>query len=242
MKFSWSKTWMAAAVVAAIMGSVGCAGLPFLSGPTEVPQTPTPIPPPPARTEVVVNGSLVFPRRVETSFAAAGEVDAVLVSQGDRVTTGQLLARLDPDVTIALQQELSEAVLKIDQTNEAPGPCPAEVRALPPGRRGTPAQHSQGGAGDRRRRGTDNRLPVRPLPAHRQRRDGADRRGTRRCQRRGRAGRLRGGLPARPEAAQPGHRGPQGPDQLPGTGHGAGPDAAGQHQSRLPGPGGQRHG
>ena len=121
----------------------------------------------------------------------------------------------------------------------SPGPGAAEVRTLPSGRRGTPAQHSQGGAGDRRRRGTDNRLPVRPLPADCQRRDGADRRGTRRCQRRGRAGRLRGGLPARPEAAQPGHRGPQGTDKLPGTGHGAGPDAAGQHQSRLPGPGGQ---
>ena len=110
---------MAAAVVAVIMGSAGCAGLPFLQGPTAVPQAPTPVPPPPARTAVEVNGSLVFPRRVETSFAAAGEVDAVLVSQGDRVAEGQLLARLDPDVTIALRQELSEAVLKIDQTNEA---------------------------------------------------------------------------------------------------------------------------
>ena len=119
MRFSWSKTCLAAAVVAAIIGGAGCTELPFLSGPTAVPQTPTPIPPPPARTEVVVNGSLVFPGRVETSFDTAGEVDAVLVSQGDRVAAGQLLALLDPDVTIALQQELSEAVLKVDQTNEA---------------------------------------------------------------------------------------------------------------------------
>ncbi len=119
MRFSWSKTRLAAAVVAAIIGGAGCTELPFLSGPTAVPQTPTPIPPPPVRTEVVVNGSLVFPRRVETSFDTAGEVDVVLVSQGDRVAAGQLLARLDPDVTIALQQELSEAVLKVDQTNEA---------------------------------------------------------------------------------------------------------------------------
>ena len=119
MRFSWSKTWVAAAVAAVIIGAAGCTGLPFLSGPTAVPQTPTPVPPPPARTEVVVNGSLVFPRQVETSFDTAGEVDAVLVSQGDRVAAGQLLARLDPDVTIALRQELSEAVLKVDQTNEA---------------------------------------------------------------------------------------------------------------------------
>lgn len=119
MRFNWSKTWVAAAVVAAIMGVAGCTELPFLPGPTPVPQTPTPIPPPPARTEVAVNGSLVFPRRVEASFDTAGEVDAVLVSQGDRVAAGQLLARLDQDVNIALRQELSEAVLKVDQTNEA---------------------------------------------------------------------------------------------------------------------------
>ena len=119
MRLNWSKTWVTAAAAAIIIGAAGCAGLPFLPGPTPVPQTPTPVPPPPARTEVAVNGSLVFPSRVEASFDTAGEVDAVLVSQGDRVTAGQLLAHLDPDVTIALQQELSEAVLKVDQTNEA---------------------------------------------------------------------------------------------------------------------------
>ena len=121
MRFSWSKTWVAAAVAAVIIGAAGCTGLPFLSGPTAVPQTPTPVPPPPARTEVVVNGSLVFPRQVETSFDTAGEVDAVLVSQGDRVAAGQLLARLDPDVTIALRQELSEAVPEGGPDQRSPG-------------------------------------------------------------------------------------------------------------------------
>ena len=120
MRFSWLKSWAAAgAVAAAVIAGAGCSSIPFLAEPTPVAtraSVPTTEPEP---TEVVVNGSLVFPRRAEASFDISGEVDEVLVEQGDVVTAGQVLARLDSMMFIALEQQLSEAVLQLDRTQES---------------------------------------------------------------------------------------------------------------------------
>ena len=120
MSFSWLKSWAAAGAVAAVViAGAGCGSIPFLpEPPPDAPaHVPDPAPPPP--TEVAVNGSLVFPRRVEVSFDIWGEVEEVLVKEGDVVAAGQVLARLDSTVVIALEQQLSEAALQVDRTQES---------------------------------------------------------------------------------------------------------------------------
>ena len=56
--------------------------------------------------EINVKGRLVFPRRAEVSFQRAGEVEEILVAQGDRVSAGQVLARLNDDHFPILEDEL----------------------------------------------------------------------------------------------------------------------------------------
>jgi multidrug efflux pump subunit AcrA (membrane-fusion protein) len=120
MSFSRLKSWAAAGAVAAVViAGAGCGSIPFLSGPPPNAPAPVPDPAPPPSTEVAVNGSLVFPRRVEVSFDISGEVEEVLVEEGNVVAAGQVLARLDSMVVIALEQQLSEAALQMDRTQES---------------------------------------------------------------------------------------------------------------------------
>ena len=120
MSFSRLKSWAAAGAVAAVViAGAGCGSIPFLSGPPPKAPAPVPDPAPPPRTEVAVNGSLVFPQRVEVSFDISGEVEEVLVEEGDVVAAGQVLARLDSTVVISLEQQLSEAALQMDRTQES---------------------------------------------------------------------------------------------------------------------------
>ena len=60
----------------------------------------------PAAGEIAVRSRLMFPRRAELTFDTAGEVEEILVSQGDWVTAGQALARLDTDHFPALEREM----------------------------------------------------------------------------------------------------------------------------------------
>ena len=60
----------------------------------------------PAAGEIAVRSRLTFPRRAELTFDIAGEVEEILVSQGDWVTAGQALARLDTDHFPALEREM----------------------------------------------------------------------------------------------------------------------------------------
>ena len=60
----------------------------------------------PAAGEIAVRSRLTFPRRAELTFDIAGEVEEILVSQGDWVTAGQALARLDNDHFPALEREM----------------------------------------------------------------------------------------------------------------------------------------
>ena len=60
----------------------------------------------PGPAEISVTSRLAFPRRAELTFERAGEVEEILVSQGDWVTEGQILARLNTDRFPVLEEEL----------------------------------------------------------------------------------------------------------------------------------------
>lgn len=55
---------------------------------------------------IAIMARLKFPRRAELTFDRAGEVEEILVSQGDRVEEGALLARLNSDHFPALEEEI----------------------------------------------------------------------------------------------------------------------------------------
>lgn len=63
----------------------------------------------PARGDITVNGSLFFPNRVELTFDTTGEVGEVLVHGAERVSAGQVLARLNDLTVTALEQKLAKA-------------------------------------------------------------------------------------------------------------------------------------
>ena len=71
-----------------------------------------------APSQIPVRSRLVFPRQAELSFAAAGEIDQILVAPGDRVTQGQLLALLNSDHFPALDAELANLRYDVSQTRD----------------------------------------------------------------------------------------------------------------------------
>ncbi len=85
------------------------------------PQDGAPKPTHPAETtpsEIAVNSWLVFPLREELAFERAGEVSEILVSEGDRVTQGQLLARLNTDHFPALEEELARLSFQVAEAQD----------------------------------------------------------------------------------------------------------------------------
>jgi len=65
---------------------------------------------------VEVNGNLEMPRKADLSFGVSGTVKEVLVDEGDRVTKGQTLARLDAR-SLELNVAAAEAQYEIAQIN-----------------------------------------------------------------------------------------------------------------------------
>ena len=72
----------------------------------------------PATGEIPVKSRLVFPRRAELSFERAGEVSEILVAEGDRVSEGQVLARLNTDHFPVLEEELSRLTYQIVEARD----------------------------------------------------------------------------------------------------------------------------
>ena len=62
--------------------------------------------------QVSTNGSLIFPEKESLSFGSGGIVSELLVEEGQRVSQGEVLARLDALTVSSLQQEVAQA--KVD--------------------------------------------------------------------------------------------------------------------------------
>ncbi len=77
---------------------------------------PTPVPTPVEQTGVIAEGNLVPEETINLSFAAAGEVSEILVSEGDAVESGQVLARLG-DIE-SLQAQLDSAELAVIEAQQ----------------------------------------------------------------------------------------------------------------------------
>jgi multidrug efflux pump subunit AcrA (membrane-fusion protein) len=107
----WHIVGLAALVAVVIIGSYGASTLSGRGGaqqppPTENQEGVAEVQQPATR-EVPVSGSLVFPDRMELTFESSGEVGEVLVQEGEQVSEGQVLARLDSLVMTALGESLA---------------------------------------------------------------------------------------------------------------------------------------
>ena len=111
---------LAAAALALIIAAAGCAA----ASPGADNPAPAALPAgagqqeDPAAAEIAVRSRLVFSRKAELSFDAAGEVAEILVAAGDRVTQGQVLARLKADNFPALEEEMARLRYDIFQTRD----------------------------------------------------------------------------------------------------------------------------
>ena len=73
----------------------------------------------PAHRDIRVNGSLVFPNRLELTFDTTGEVGEVLVHGAERVSAGQVLARLNDLTVTSLEQKLAKALFDLNLAEDA---------------------------------------------------------------------------------------------------------------------------
>ncbi len=69
--------------------------------------------------QVSSSGSIIFPNREELSFGVAGTVSALMVAEGDQVTTGQELARLDDETVAGLERDLAQAEVDLQASRNA---------------------------------------------------------------------------------------------------------------------------
>ena len=59
--------------------------------------------------EISVSGSVSFPERENLTFGSKGVVSEVLVKEGERVSAGDVVARLDAETIARLEREVTEA-------------------------------------------------------------------------------------------------------------------------------------
>lgn len=108
------------AALALIIGAAGCAA----ARPGAADPAPSDLPAAAgqqtgaAPAEIAVRSRLVFARKAELSFDTAGEVAAILVAAGDRVTQGQTLSRLKTDNFPSLEEELARLRYDVSQTRD----------------------------------------------------------------------------------------------------------------------------
>ena len=69
--------------------------------------------------EISISGSVSFPERVNMTFGSQGVVAEVLVKEGERVSAGDTIARLDAETIARLEREVTEASAAVrDAQNE----------------------------------------------------------------------------------------------------------------------------
>ncbi len=69
--------------------------------------------------QVVISGSLLFPTRETLKFGSPGVVEDIRVKEGDYVEAGQVIAALDVETLATLRQEIDDARVKIQDTEQA---------------------------------------------------------------------------------------------------------------------------
>ncbi len=111
---------LAAAVLAAGYGATALFGARSPGAPPDRPAAGVPsgagrVQP----SEIAVRSRLVFPIQANLAFEQAGEVAEVLVTEGDRVTAGQPLARLNTDHFPALEEEAARLRYEIAQGQDS---------------------------------------------------------------------------------------------------------------------------
>lgn len=85
--------------------------------------------------EVSISGSLVYPDRETLSFDIEGVIGEILVEEGDRVSQGQLLARLNRETVSALERDAAKARVDLRDAEQAlidaaapePSPTPSPL-------------------------------------------------------------------------------------------------------------------
>ncbi len=70
-------------------------------------------------TEISINGSITFSNKEDLTFGSTGFVDELLVTEGEIVSEGQPLARLDPESTANLQRAIAQAQLDYEDATAA---------------------------------------------------------------------------------------------------------------------------
>ena len=85
---------------------------------TPAPEKPTIAISTPGDDAVQVAGKLVFPRKVELTFGVGGTVGEILVSPGQRVESGDVLATLDDLAVTEYTQRVAQLTLTLDNANE----------------------------------------------------------------------------------------------------------------------------
>ena len=116
----------------ALLIAAGCN--PFQGGPTAetpAPEKPTIAISTPGDDAVQVAGKLVFPRKVELTFGVGGTVGEILVSPGQRVESGDVLATLDDLAVTEYTQRVAQLTLTLDNANEKTGRLSPQPRAAP---------------------------------------------------------------------------------------------------------------
>ena len=115
-----------ASTLLVIAAGASVVGFGLAAGPREAQSTPgeplpaeAPRPVTPTNRNVEVVGRLVFPVRQELTFETPGEVGSILVRQGDRVTEGQELARLESLSITLMEQALAQALFDLDAAEKA---------------------------------------------------------------------------------------------------------------------------
>jgi HlyD family secretion protein len=78
------------------------------------------------KNQVSTNGSLKFPEKEALRFDSAGTVAEVLVKEGQQVTQGQVLAKLDSSAVATLQEAVAEARVVLRDAQDSLSAFPQE--------------------------------------------------------------------------------------------------------------------
>ena len=69
--------------------------------------------------QITSSGSIVFPNREQLFFGTTGAIGEILVAEGDNVSAGQELARLDGETVAVLERDVAQAEFDLQSSLDA---------------------------------------------------------------------------------------------------------------------------